>query len=198
MGTVRRVAAGLIFLTVFPACRSSEPSARQLPRVEKVADQKMEKLHLQSYGDTGLEWELSAPVAEGFSDDGSTIVKNLTVDLYENANKSTTVTADEGVMFSGSQKASTLTLSTFSVTMNLGDMFLSGNVVMISTDGSKLLTDWAHYKKGTNLIVSSAPVTVIREDSVTKGFGMEATPDLAHVKIFKQTLVIPDKPKEKK
>ena len=37
-------------------------------------------------------------------------------------------------------------------------MYLSGNVVVVSTDGSKLQTDWLHYKKKEDLVVSSAPI----------------------------------------
>ncbi len=71
-------------------------------------------------------------------------------------------------------------------------MYLSKNVVMVSTDGTKVLTDWARYSKKTDLITSSAPVTVVRSDSITNGVGMEARPDMSDLKIFNQTLVIPD------
>lgn len=189
MGSLHKVLAGLILLAWVGACRSRSSSNDAKPENKLFADQTMERLHIQSYGVNDVEWELSAPKAEVFSEKGQTVIHNLEVELYEKGKKSTTVTADEGLMLAGETTAS-LSLSTFSVTLKAGDMFLSGNVVMVSTEGNRLSTEWAHYQKERNLIVSQAPVKVIRPDSITEGVGLEATPDLAKVKIFNQTLVI--------
>lgn len=194
MGHRRQFIPGIVILAALSACRNnpSNPSASE-SAPERRADQKMERLRLQAYGPNGLEWELVSPVGEGYSADGKTVVKNLKVDLYSNSQKSSTVTADRGVMFSGvSPEGPNRSLNDVPVLMEPGDMFLDGHVVLVSTEGHTLTTDWAHYKKKFDLVVSTAPVELVRDDSVTRGVGLEATPDLAVVKIFKETLVIRD------
>lgn len=189
MGSFHKVVVGLILLTLLGACRSGSSSKDAKSENKLFADQTMERLHIQSYGATDVEWELSAPKAEVFSEKGQTVIYHLEVELYEKGKKSTTITANEGLMLAG-ETMSSLTLSTYSLTLEPGDMFLSGNVVMVSTEGNRLSTDWAHYQKKKDLIVSQAPVKVVRPDSVTEGVGLEATPDLSKVKIFNQTLII--------
>ena len=71
-----------------------------------------------------------------------------------------------------------------------GDMFLDGHVVVLSTEPARLSTDWIDYRKSQGVIVSTAPVELIRGKTNTKGRGLEATPDLRSVKIFNQTVVI--------
>jgi hypothetical protein len=56
-----------------------------------------------------------------------------------------------------------------------------------------LFTEWLHYKKKIDLIVTDAPVRVEGKDSVTEGIGMQSTPDLKDIKIFNQTITIPEK-----
>jgi LPS export ABC transporter protein LptC len=159
----------------------------------------MQNMNMQSYGSKGLEWELKAPVAQGFSQKNLMHVKHMETLLYENGQKSTAITADDGFMNSGNSSglAKEIRLSN-GVLLESGDMFLQGHVVVISTEGSTLTTDWATYHKKSALITSTAPVQLIRSDSVTKGVGLEATADLAHVKIFNQTVTIKDQHENEK
>lgn len=197
MGSFSHLAVGITILTFLGACRSGSFSKDTKTENKIFADQTMERLHIQSYDGSQLEWELSAPKAEVFSDKGQTIIRDPEIDLFDHGKKSTTVKADEGLMLAGETRSS-LTLSTFSVALEPGDIFLSGNVVMVSTEGNRLMTDWAHYRKSVELIVSRAPVKVVRPDSITEGVGLEATPDLSKVKIFDQTLVIKGNTSEKR
>ncbi len=197
MGSVSHLAVGITILTFLGACRSGSSSKDTKTENKIFADQTMERLHIQSYDGSHLEWELSAPKAEVFSEKGQTIIRHPEIELFEKGKKSTTLMADEGLMLAGETRSS-LILSTFSVTLEPGDMFLSGHVVMVSTEGNRLMTDWAHYRKGADLIVSRAPVKIVRPDSTTEGIGLEATPDLSKVQIFNQTLVIKGKTNEKR
>ena len=152
----------------------------------------MQDLTVESYGAAGLEWKMRAPVGEAFTAKHLMRVRNLEVELFEAGEKSTDIRADRGVMMTG-EEAGLRAASVDGLGLRPGDMVLSGDVVVVSTDGTKLLTDWLHFQESRALIVSTAPVTVVRNDSITRGTGMEATADLQTVKIFNQTLIIPDR-----
>jgi lipopolysaccharide export system protein LptC len=156
---------------------------------------KMSDMRVQSYGNSGVEWELKAPFGEVFSRKNLMRLKTLTVQLFESGQKSTDISANQGVMSTGplpeGEKEADKKL--FGIALEPGDMHLSGDVVMISTDGTKISTEWAQYHKKTEMITSSAPVKVERDDSITYGVGMEASADMTRVHIFNETLVIPEK-----
>lgn len=148
-------------------------------------------LKVQSYGLEGLQWEMTAPRGEAFTARAMMRVDNLHVELFENKAKSTDLTADKGIMYTG-DPADHMGRSSprDGVVVSSGDMYLDGNVVIVSTDGNKLSTDWVHYRQADQIIVSCAPVTMIRQNSITRGVGLRATPDLNRVEIYNQTLVI--------
>ncbi len=154
----------------------------------------MERPRIQSYGPEGLEWELVAPQGEGYTSSNLMRVEDLSVDLFEGGKKSSQITADEALMNTGSQgKPIALSSSAYGgIELQDGDMLLNGHVVVVSTEGSTLSTDWLHYHRRKELITSTAPVRIVRPDSVTTGVGLEATSDLSRVKIFKQRVVISD------
>jgi lipopolysaccharide export system protein LptC len=153
----------------------------------------METLNIQSYNGPHLEWQLAAPYGEVFNQKNLMHVKNLTVDLFKDAQPSSRITADEGLTAMGNSPTGVKPVPvTKDILLHAGDMYLNGHVVVVSTEGNTVTTDWAYYNKATDLITSSAPVQVARKDSITSGFGLEATPDLKHLKIFNETLVIKD------
>ncbi len=201
----RLALAFLAIATVFggSACRrSASSSSTTAPAANgrEVSELKMTAMHVQSYSESGLEWEMNAPFGEVFTHKNIMRVKDMSVQLYENGTKSSDVSAMRGIMSTGPKVESKTPVggpTAADVSLDQGDMYLDGNVVMISTDGSKLLTDWAHYHKKTNLITSKAPVRVERKDSITTGIGMEASADMSHVHIFNETLTIPEQPGEK-
>jgi hypothetical protein len=164
----------------------------------EMAELQMTGMRIQSYGDTGIQWEMSAPFGEVFSQKNLMRVKNMNVQLFEDGQKSSDVSGQIGFLSTGPrpQKDVKVDPSLMGMTLEEGDMFLSGDVVIISTDGSKLNTDWIHYHRQTDLITSLAPVKVYRHDSITYGIGMEAKSDMAHLKIFNETLVIPEQPEQ--
>lgn len=187
-----------LFLLGCSACEKKD-----VPTSHAVADPTnlppdlvMEKMHVQNYGDNGISWDLHSPLARAFTKQNKMLAQNLTVTLFNHDERSTVITADTGTFNSAESKPGVVITSTFNVagiTLNPGDMFLEGHVVAISTEGNKMMTDWAHFKRTVGLIVSSAPVEVDRDDSITKGIGFEATADLSQIKIFHQTVLIKDK-----
>lgn len=190
--------AALLLLAI--GCRSNKDRAREL--AAKVSQEQpefvMRPFRIQAYGRPGIEWEVRAPEARAYTSMNVMRAEQIEMALFEQGALSTTIRSDRGVFciqdeFSSPNprvRASTSTVQEQGYSLNAGDMFLSGNVVVISTDGSKLTTDWVHYQKSADIINSTAPVKIVRNDSITNGVGLQATPDLKRVKIFNQTLVI--------
>ncbi|MCG3203498.1 MAG: Lipopolysaccharide export system protein LptC [Elusimicrobia bacterium] len=199
MGRVDRLFFTVIIFSLGVGCHSTpqpkkETDSTAMSKGHEPSDLRMTGMHVQSYEQAGLDWEVIAPYGEVFSKRNLMRLKSLAVQLFDAGQKSTDISAEQGIMYSntmlGPPKENTQTF--WGVDLEPGDMFLVGNVVMVSTDGTKMSTDWAHYHKKTDLITSTAPVKVLRADSITYGVGMEATADLSSVHIFNETLVIPD------
>ncbi len=158
----------------------------------------MMPLRIQAYGTPGLEWELRSPQARAYTTMNVMRAEQVDLTLYDTGKKSTTINSERGVFCIEDSRVAMPPTDVFAtkiieeggIALRSGDMFLSGSVVVVSTDGTKLYTDWLHYEKKDEVIRSTAPVKIVRSDSVTTGTGLEATPDLQSVKIFKQTLVI--------
>jgi hypothetical protein len=155
----------------------------------------MHGLTVQSWGQRGLEWELRAPLGEGFTTRNVIRVSSMTAQLFENGEKSTQISAQRALMATGDRPPPPaqpkLVEAAPGIKLTPGDMYLDGGVVVVSTEGTRLATDWVQYYVSDSVIRSSAPVEVRRPDSITRGKGLEATADLSRLKIFHQTLVIP-------
>jgi len=179
----------IVFLVPLGCNRAKAPgkaSPDQNTQMEITPQLTMSPVRVQFFGETGLEWEMDAPEAKGVSRSDILSARNLTINLFEGGIKSTKITADEGFINSGT----TIWAPGSMLPLNGGDMFLHGHVVVSSTEPARLTTDWINYRKSRGVIVSTAPVELIRGKTETKGNGLEATPDLRSVKIFNETLVI--------
>lgn len=206
MGPIRQKISFLVTLTgILTACGgkpAEAPLAADPMDPNNPPELRMEKMRTQSFGPSGVEWELITPSAQGFSKQNKMYAQDIKIVMYEKGRKSTDLTANEGVIrFEDTQVSSAavpVRLKQGAVGLGPGDLYLTGDVVAVSTEGSKLFTDWLRYDKSSGLITSTAPVRVVREDSITEGVGMEATSDLSQVKIFKQTVTIKEKALKKK
>lgn len=196
MGTVNSILLGLGLL-LLGGCSSpvSTPvhKAKATASHESSAELVMKPIRVESYGVDGLEWALEAPIAEGYSQKNIMLVNDMKVSLFDKGQPSSTIQAKEAFISAKMTKKDGIAVERTqfrNVTLDPGDMFLRGDVVVVSTDGTKIMTDWAEFDKSSELITSSAPVKVIREDSITEGVGLRATSNLAQVEIFNQTLII--------
>ena len=204
------------FLTAAVGCKTQSLTAagESGKGVVQRPELLMDQMKVQSYGPFGLEWEMTAPQAEGVTAKSQVHAENIRISFFQNGKKSTDLTAREGIVRfdnkpqAPSPESNSPLLSSFAGgsstpavlsrgPLDPGDMFLTGDVVVISTDGSKLTTDWLWFDKSREIIFSTAAVKVVRDDSVTNGIGLEATSNLSNVKIFKQTLIIKERGKKK-
>jgi lipopolysaccharide export system protein LptC len=189
MGRIARLLFALIVL-IASSCGhrkkapSSSASASNDPRQNNLT---MYDLHVQSYVDTKLSWDVTAPLGEVFTASNVMRLTHMKSEFYEDGQRSGQVQSELALMATGPapKPIDGVTLA------GENDVYLSSDVVMVSTDGTKVLTDWARYSRKNDLITSTAPVKVVRQDSITNGVGMEARPDMSDLKIFHQTLLIP-------
>lgn len=180
-----------------PACRTAADPAAPQRSDDPAPELLMRGLIVQSWGGSGLDWEMRAPIGEGFTRRNFIQVSSMNVQLFDEGVKSTRISADRAVMATSATGAREPRIEPMEgVYLSSGDMFMEGRVVLVSTEGSRLRTDWVRYGARDEIIRSSAPVEVERPDSITRGKGLEATADLSTLKIFNQTLVIPDQTKE--
>lgn len=195
MGTGRPILPILtLALALTAGCANNGPSA-DAPEDQAGSsrpDLSMDRLHLQIYGETGLEWEMTAPSAQGHTSESYMIAEDVHLTLFESGEKSTDLSAQTGILMTESSDPASVKSSVKEVDgklLNKGDMFLRGDVVAVSTDGARLETDWLWYHRAQDIITSTAPVRVTRGNSVTTGSGLEATSDLGRVQIFDQTVI---------
>lgn len=186
-----RFTQALLSLTLFTVtcCQSTQKTSESVRQqaADRQSNLKMYDFHIQSFVDTKLAWDVKAPVGELYTNSNVIRMSHMQSTFYENGQRSGGVESGFALMATGPspQPLNGIALH------DDGDVYLSTNVVMVSTDGTKVLTDWARYSHKNDMITSSAPVQVVRRDSVTNGVGMEARPDMSDLKIFNQTLTIP-------
>jgi len=188
MGRVARTFFALIVL-IAPACGSGKNAKAPAnnagvdPALQNTL--KMFDLHIQSFTDAKIAWDVTSPLGELFPANNTMRLHRMNSIMYDNGARSADLKSDLALLATGpnSQPVNGVLLAD-------GDAYLSRNVVMVSTDGTRVETDWTRYSKKNDLIFSTAPVRVIRNDSITDGIGMEARPDMSELKIFKQNLVI--------
>jgi lipopolysaccharide export system protein LptC len=187
MGRVAQTFFGLILFAGF-ACgpKKKAPAAPSAGGPSDQSNFKMYDLHIQSFVNTRLSWDVRSPLGEMFTNNNAVRLHRMQALTYDdNGHRAATVSSDLALLATGPNPK-----PINNIALNDGDAYLADNVVMVSTDGSKVMTDWARYSKKDDLITSTAPVKVIREDSITNGVGMEARADMSDLKIFNQTLLI--------
>ncbi|HOW28797.1 MAG TPA: LPS export ABC transporter periplasmic protein LptC, partial [Elusimicrobiota bacterium] len=106
-------------------------------------------------------------------------------DVYEREQRMA-VETPHVLFYKAGQLSSTLDAQHGSVRMDSKDMWIGGQLVMESTTGVRLSSDWMNYFHAEQKIVSTAPVVIVRPGSVTHGQAWEAKPDLSELVVYNQ------------
>ena len=69
--------------------------------------------------------------------------------------------------------------------MDSRDLEAWGGVEVEAEDGTILFTERLLYSASKQKILTESPVRIVRKDSILIGEGLEASPDLSTVKIFR-------------
>jgi LPS export ABC transporter protein LptC len=156
-------------LLMVAACRRkpSGPAEAQSPDMEP--DQTLATFTMDSYVGALRQWSLKSPHADLFDREHRVELVSPQVRFFNEGRAGSKVNAAQGRLDTETK-----------------DFWAGGGVVMASTDGVHLESDWVRYEKSADRFVSTAPVTVTRGRSIVKGVGWEARSDLSDMVIREQ------------
>ena len=110
------------------------------------------------------EWTLHARSAAMFNARNVLVARGVRVDFFDDkGDRSSTLTAREGEMHQVRR-----------------DMTARGDVVLQTTEGTRMSTESLRFLNATQKIVSDDFVRVERQGDVLTGYGFESDPDLKH------------------
>lgn len=168
-GALGWILAGALCLS---ACGPASPRA-PAPAPKGAPDQVIEDFSIDGFSGPQRDWTLRSPLARVFEKDHRIELRTPSVQFFEQDRPSSTLDAGAGRIDTESR-----------------DIWAWDGVVMASTDGARLTSDWMLYRRSDDRIVSTAPVTIVRGGSVINGVGWEATPDLSAVSVLRQQVEI--------
>ena len=119
------------------------------------ADLRIKEIHLQEEGSENVLWKLNADQAEVFEREGKTVLRGVTITIQE-PDRTWTVTGEEGDLLDATK-----------------DVTIRKNVVLVSSDGTRLETDYLHWQAKEKKVWTDAPVTLSRKGAVITGQGLE-------------------------
>lgn len=124
--------------------------------VSTKADYRIKEVSLQEEMKDGVRWQLQADQAETYEQAGKTLLRKVRIQIQE-PERSWDVSGDEGEMIQATK-----------------DVVLTGNVVLISSEGMRLETTSLRWDAEARRAWTDAPVTVYQKGSVVKGKGLDA------------------------
>ncbi len=171
-------AAGFLAV-LLSACRgasapSGPPDSPSGPRATQTVDD----FAIDAFVEGRRNWTLLSPRAEVFETEGYIDVRAPAMRFYEQDQLESTLEAGRGRIQTESK-----------------DVWAGGGVVLVSTDGARLTSEWLRYAGDQDRISSTAPVTITRRGSVIRGVGWEASPDLKEVVVHQQRVEIQNEDK---
>lgn len=94
------------------------------------------------------------------------------------------------IFYKAGQVASTMESPTGRVDMRTHAIEAWGGVTVVSADSSTLTTERLRYDPKRRKVISNEAIRLEKPDSITEGHGLEADPDLVHVKIGQQKVTM--------
>jgi LPS export ABC transporter protein LptC len=171
----RAAAAGLcagLLLVGLISCRRAPESRGGRPGLS-VPEQTVRDFAVESFAQGQKDWVLRSPHADLFEASHRIDVQAPKIQFFEKGEPSSNVEAGQG-----------------RINTETKDLWVWENVVMTSTDGVRLVSDHLRYDREQDRVVSTAPVTITKGGSVTRGVGWEARPDLSEIVIRRQRVEI--------
>jgi LPS export ABC transporter protein LptC len=161
------------------ACLAASACGRRGTPPKEVGHQLLEGLTLSQSDRGSPAWTLHSRAAVLHEDDRSASLETPVMEFYK-----------------GSKAVSRVTALTGEVQTLTHDVRLSSSVVLDSyEDHSRLTTNELLYSAQTRHFHTDSPVVVKRPEGVIRGEGMDASPDLTEIHIYRQRSVLAGKPK---
>lgn len=130
----------------------------------ELPDQEVTDFVLTETNEGAPQWTMFARYAATYSAKNLVVARGVRVDFFgDDGKRSSELTAREG-----------------DIQQQTRDMTARGNVVLATTEGTRMTTEELRFLNRQQRIVSDRLVRVEREGDVLEGIGFESDPDLKH------------------
>lgn len=145
------------------ACERAQ-TARPTSSTVELPDQEVSDFVLTETDEGAIQWKMFARSAAIYNARNVVIASGIRVDFFdEKGERSSELTAHEGEIHQLTR-----------------DMVARGNVVMQTSEGTRMSTQQLRFLNRTQKIVSDQFVRVERDGDVLTGYGFESDPNLNH------------------
>lgn len=166
---MRRAGAFLALAACTLACGRARPEKTAAAAPPADPDQLVLRFTMDSYAGTERVWTLKAPRARMFDSENRLDIEEPRLRFFEKGKPGSTVSAARGALNTKTK-----------------DFVAGGGVVLTSTEGATLKSDWMRYDGSAERLVSTAAVVITRGRSRVEGVGWRAAPDLSSIEILNQ------------
>ena len=137
-------------------------------------DMRVENFTTSSYQDGMLIWELKAKESSYYYNENRSIAEDIVLNYYDNDKISAVVRSDKAIIDTDSR-----------------DIDLIGNVDMLSTSGSRLLTQRIKWNNRDKLLDTDEPIKILKKNGdLITGIGLRANYDLEDYEIKRKVIAI--------
>lgn len=133
--------------------RTAPRAPAELPPTR--ADYRITEIRLQEERNEKVRWKLDADQAEVFEKEGKTILRQVTLTIQE-PDRTWKVSGEEGDLVDATK-----------------DVAIRKNVVLVSSDGTRLETDHLRWQAKEKRVWTDAPVTLYGKGAMITGKGLE-------------------------
>lgn len=161
-----RVAAALFVVggaLLVPGC-ARDRKASPVGSGAELPDQEVTDFVLTETDQGRPQWTLYARYAATYQAKNLVVSRDIRVDFFD----------DKG------QRSSELTANQGEIQQQTRDMTARGNVVLQTTEGTRMTTEVLHFSNGNQQITSDQLVRVERRGDVLDGVGFSSDPNLHH------------------
>ncbi len=169
------ILAAVLSLSVFLAIRmiGKSPEKALLKILSDKVDLEVRNVRFTEVGDSGMNWEITADTARYQKKENLAIFERMKVRLVTSGGETYVMTGDRGLLHTVSR-----------------DMEIEGNVVIVSENGNRLLTDRLRYRNAEKRIESDRPVVMENQTVRISGVGMIFSLDQKKVSLLSQVRAV--------
>jgi LPS export ABC transporter protein LptC len=169
----RALVAGIMATVLLAGC---DQARRAVPGAStgELPDQEVSDFVVTETDAGRPEWTMYARSAAMFNARSLVVAQGVRIDFFdEKGQRSSTLTAREGEMHQTRR-----------------DMVARGNVILRTTEGTRMSTETLQFLNREQRIVSDTLVRVERAGDVLTGYGFESDPELKHFEFKRQVKAV--------
>ena len=174
---------GLLLSFTLSACSSSQMPPEDF--AEKP-DQWVEKFTITETSKGVPVWILNSEIALVYNKQKKITLENIRIQ-FMNPTSMKKINSRASLLLAkkSATQAARLTAPKGQVEMDSRDLSAWGGVEVETQDGTKLFSEKLLYAAVRQKILTESPVKIVRKDSILIGEGLEASPDLETIKIYR-------------